>query len=106
METEAGSSYAVPLFALVDRRKVDPDRELPESLAEQLRLWLGQECGVHSLSARFVRAGSDAFLVLQGIPPESLPALCALADVQRTTLFRYERPDEETVRLTPVSVKV
>lgn len=103
---EAGQSYAIPLFALIDRGKVEPGKELPESLVEPLRLWLAKECGVASLSGKLVRAEGDAFLVLQGVEAGSLPALCALVDVQRTQLFRYERPNEGTVRLTPVNVRV
>ncbi len=106
MSGEEDKAYAIPLFALIDKGKVDLRQELPESLAEQLRLWLQDSCAIRSLHARFVKAEDSAFLVLQGVPEDCLPALFALVDVQRSQLFRYERPDEGTVRLTPLNVKV
>ena len=106
MSNAENTAYAIPLFALIDRSKVDLRQDLPENLAEQLRLWLEQSCSIRSLNARFIKAEQTAFLVLQGVPEDDLPALFALVDVQRSQLFRYERPDEGTVRLTPLNVKV
>jgi hypothetical protein len=98
--------FAIPLFALVDKSKVDLGQPLPESLGEQLALYLEGKFGIKSLSSKLLLFGEDPFLVLHDVPGECLPHLCSLVDVQRTQLFRYERSDESTVTLTPLNVKV
>lgn len=100
------SQYAVPLFSLIDRGKVDLSQPLPESLAEQLALYLEGSFGIQSLSAQLLLFRDEPFIVLYGVAADSLPALCSLVDVQRTQLYRYERDDEETVTLTPLNVKI
>jgi hypothetical protein len=101
-----GSQYAIPLFALVDRDKVDLKQPLPETFAEHLALYLENSFAIRSLSAQIHLFRDEPFLVLYSVPEESLPALCSLVDVQRTQLYRYQRSDEETVMLTPLNVKV
>lgn len=103
--SEAGQ-YAIPLFSLIDKAKVDLDQPLPESLGEQLALYLEGRFGIKSLSSRLLLFREDPFLVLHDVPGECLPQLCSLVDVQRTQLFRYERADESTVTLTPLNVKI
>lgn len=98
--------YAIPLFALIDRKKVDLDQPLPDSLGEQLAVYLNGQFGIESLSTQFLKRGEDAYLVLHEVPESSLPALCSLVDIQKTQLYRYERTDEETVTLTPLNVKI
>ena len=98
--------YAVPLFALIDRQKVDLSQPLPESLAEQLALYLQARFGIESLSPQLYRLGDEVYLVLHQVPESSLPALCSLVDVQRTQLYRYERTDQDTVTLTPLNVRI
>jgi hypothetical protein len=79
---------------------------LPESLGEQLALYLEGQLGIKSLSSRLLLFRETPYLVLHEVPADCLPALCSLVDVQRTQLFRYERSDEKTVTLTPLNVKV
>ena len=98
--------YAIPLFALIDRGKVDLSQPLPESLAEQLALFLEGKFGINALSAQTPLLGEEPYLVLYGVTEESLPALCSLVDVQKTQLFRYERNDQDSVTLTPLNVKI
>jgi hypothetical protein len=98
--------FAIPLFALIDKSKVDLSQPLPESLGEQLGLYLEGQFGIKSLSTRLLVFREDPFLVLHDVPQDCLPQLCSLVDVQRTQLFRYERTDESTVTLTPLNVKV
>jgi hypothetical protein len=98
--------YAIPLFSLIDPVKVDLSQPLPESLGEQLGLYLEGKFGIQSLSTPLMMLNEEPYLILHGVPKESLPALCSLVDVQRTQLFRYEREDEETVTLTPLNVKL
>lgn len=101
-----GSQYAIPLFALIDRAKVDLGKPLPEELGEQLAGYLEQQFGIESLSNRLLLLDGEAYLVLFGVPETSLPPLCSLVDVQRTQLFRYERAGQERVTLIPLNVKV
>ena len=98
--------YALPLFALVDRNRLDLRRPLPETLGDQLGLYLQEQFGIQSLSAQLLMFRDQPFLVLHHVPAASLPALCSLVDVQRTQLFRYERADEATVTLTPLNVRI
>ena len=100
------AEYAIPLFSLIDADKVDLTKPLPESLGDQLALYLKAQFGIESLSADLLLLGDVAYIVLHGVPKESLPALCSLVDVQRTQLFRYEREDGQSVSLTPLNVKI
>ncbi|MGC9451777.1 MAG: hypothetical protein ACP5I4_10050 [Oceanipulchritudo sp.] len=102
----APSQYAIPLFSLIDREKVDLRNPLPESLGDQLALYLDNQFGIQSISTQLIFFKEEPFLVLYSVPEESLPALCSLVDVQRTQLYRYERKDGETVVLTPLNVKI
>lgn len=100
-------AYAIALRALVDPRKTAAfGKDLPEELAEQLRLYLEAELKIRALSCQFLFVRDEPFLLMAGVDEASLPALCSLVDVQRTTLFRYERGDASTVTLTPLQVKV
>lgn len=98
--------YALPLFSLIDGKRVDQGRPLPEALGDQLLLYLRDSLGIEALSWQFLRMPSDVYLVLHEVPASSLPALCSLVDVQRTQLYRYERSDGETVQLTPLNVRL
>ena len=104
MSTE--TEYAIPLFSLIDKKKVDMSQPLPEALGEQLQLFLEQQIGIKLIAADLAVIGEEAYLVLHGVEAESLPALCSLVDVQRTQLFRYERADTDSVTLTPLNVKI
>jgi hypothetical protein len=104
--TSAPRSYALPLYAVVDRHKVDPESPQISDLTERIRLHFQQAFGIESLEARVVFAEKQPLFVLDNVPESSLPALFALADVQRTRLFRYERTSGEEFQLTPLAVKV
>jgi len=99
-------NYAIPLFALIDRKKVDLSQPIPEELAESLQAYLRTECGIEALSCKLLQGGDDTMLVLHDVPEHSLPALCSLVDVQRAQLFRYERTAEDAVTLTPLNVRI
>lgn len=102
---EDGNHYAVPLFALIDRKKIDLRQPISDELAEQLGLYLEGRFGIRSLSSKIVVAGEEPYLVLHEVPEAAIAALFSLVDVQGTQLFRYERSDEETIRLTPLRIK-
>lgn len=103
---EGDANYALPLFAIVDRNKVDTRYPLPEHFAEQLQAYFEGALGIHCLHCKFLTGGPEVLLVLHGVTAESLPRLCSLVDVQRCQLYRYERSGEDSVTLTPLSVKV
>lgn len=97
-------NFAISLFAVIDRKKVDPFIELPETFADHLQMFMLQDLGIECLSLRFLRSEQEVMMVLNGVPEDSLAALFALADVQKTELYRYERDDEERVTLTPIRI--
>lgn len=101
-----GNHFALPLFSLIDREKVDLRQPIPDELAEQLGLYLEGSFGIRSLSSKVVLAGEEPYLVLHEVPQEALPALFSLVDVQGTRLFRYERADEQSIRLTPLRIRL
>ena len=58
VSSERGN-YALSLFALVDRSKVDDaNQQLPE-LAEQLQAYLGGNMGIEILDSRIEQLGGD-----------------------------------------------
>lgn len=97
-------SYAIPLFALIDRSKVDPSKPLPDELADHLHAYLDKQFGIRSLSAKIILLQEKVLLVLQAVDESTLPALLALADVQKSGLFRYQRETDDTITLTPIGV--
>lgn len=99
-------AYAIPLFALVDPAKIDVDVGLPDSFADQLQAYFEAVLKIRALSFQFITARGEPYLVISGLEQDSLPALFSLADVQKTTLFKYDKPDMQTVVLTPLAVKV
>lgn len=103
MSTER-SNYALPLFALIDRAKVDlASPQLPE-LGEHLVGFLGGRFALDVLDGRIEILGEEPYLVLNGVAAASLPGLFALADVQRTQLYRYRRDSEQAATLVPVAI--
>lgn len=98
------ANYALPLFALVDRKKVDLDSpQLPE-LAEKLEVYLRDHLKIELLDGRIEQLGDEAYLILNGVSTASLPPLCALCDVQKVQLCRYRREDAESATLIPIAV--
>jgi hypothetical protein len=103
ISSERGN-YALPLFALVDRDKVDlRSGQLPE-LAEHLEAFMRQNLGIELLDGRIEQLGEEAFFVLNGVESSALPALFALADVQKGQLYRYQREENDLATLTPLAV--
>lgn len=104
MDAGDRANYALPLFALVDRGKVDlQSPQLPE-LAENLYRYLAISINLDALDSRIEMLGDEPYLVLNGVAPASLPPLLALADVQKSQLFRYHRESSEQASLTPLAV--
>lgn len=95
-------NIAVPLYSLVDGRKIDlRSRQIPE-LAEHLGAYLTVSHGIEALDWRIEILAGEAYLIANALEEKSLPALLALVEVQRATLFRYERESSEQARLFPI----
>ena len=105
MPDSGTSNYALKLFALVHRERVDPGRAQLEELALNLHGFLGHKLGLEVLDVRIEHLAREPYLVLNGVPASGLPKLLALADVQRTQLFAYHRDSAEKATLTPLAVK-
>ncbi len=97
-------NYALPLFALVNRHKVDLESRQLSELAEQLQGFLSANIGIAALDSRIEILARDPYLILNGVSEDSLPRLFALADAQRTQVFRYHRRSEAEATLTPLAV--
>ncbi len=98
-------SYALPLYSLVDKAKVDPRSPQLQELAERLGGYLAASLGINSLHARVEFADKEPMLILHGVEAAALPRLFALADVQRTQLHEYNRDGEDHFTLRPLAVK-
>ncbi len=101
--------FALPLFSLVDRKKIDPETSDLRGLAAQLEKFLAHNfdvtAGTVSIEGVAQNAGEiELFLLLADVPAESWPALMALADVQKTQLFVC-KIDEDSGRFTLTPAK-
>ena len=98
-------SYAIPLFSIVDPKKVDlKSPQLPE-LAEKLQLHLAQAYQIDAIDGRIELAGDEPMLVLHGVTTAGLPHLFALADVQRAQVYDYKRESEDQFTLRQLAVR-
>ena len=98
---------ALPLFALIDRQKVDPDKSDLAQLAEQLGAHIGESHGIEHEAVAIEggpgRGDSSAlYLVLLGVPESSWPAFLALAEVQRAQPFAFRTDGSGRFTLHPL----
>ena len=98
------SNYALPLYSLVDRDRVDLRSPQLDQLAEHIHGFLVDTIGLEALDGRIALLGGEPYMILNGTPESSLAKLLALADVQKTQLFRYERDSREQATLVPLAV--
>jgi hypothetical protein len=99
------ANYALRLFALVDRAKLDAGGLPRDELAENLGGFLQHQFGLEALDVRIEQLAGEPYLILNGVARAGLPKLLALADVQKTQLFAYRRDSAELATLTPLAVK-
>jgi len=99
----SSTHYALPLFSIIRKPTGEPER-LPDELADQLQAYLEKQFSIKCLAVKFIWVKGEPYLLMQELQKESLAPLCSLADVQKTTLFRYERRGEDEASLTPVVV--
>lgn len=101
--------FALPIFSLIDRSKVDPNASDLQGLAAQLSRYLAEQLSIQhavaSIEGVKTAAGEiDLYLLLTEVPQESWPALLALVNAQQATLFvcafSEENPGQFT--LTPL----
>lgn len=103
---DTGADYALPVASVVDAGKLKgASDEALQELAEQLLQFLHAQHGVLATTARIIEGPDALWLVFNAVPEHSLPALLALADVQGTTLHRYQKLDAQGVQLTPLAVR-
>lgn len=96
---------ALPLFALVARDKVDPEKSDLGDLASHLGAHLENTHGIAhdavAIEGGSTAAGSPAlYLVLLGVPQPSWPAFLALAEVQKAQPFVFRRDDADNHRFS------
>ncbi len=98
-------SYAIPLFSIVDRNKIDlKSPQLPE-LAERLQLHLAAAYQIDAIDGRIELADDEPMLILHGVTMAGLVHLFALADAQRTQVYDYKRESEEQFTLRQLAVR-
>lgn len=99
---------ALPLFALIDRKKVDPEKSDLAELAGHLGEHFMEAHGiVHeavSIEGGNTRGGSgELYFVMLGVPQESWPAFLALAEVQRAVPFVFRAEADGRFSLHPLN---
>ncbi len=102
-------TFAIPLWALVDRQKVDPRTSDLRGLARQLGRWLEHNHGVQHKGTAIEETdeaapGADPVLIVAGVPQIHWPAMLALAASQRCTLYVMVKEADGRSALRPLSV--
>lgn len=99
---------ALPLFSLIDRKKVDPGKsdlaELAAHLGEHFLETHGIVHEVASIEGGNTSGGSgELYFVMLGVPRESWPAFLALAEVQRAIPFVFRAEPDGRFTLHPLN---
>lgn len=102
-------TFALPLWSLVDRAKVDPATSDLRGLARQLGRWLAHNHGIQHKGTAIeesdgARPGADPLLVVAGVPQVHWPAMLALAAAQRATLYVVVPDEDGAPSLRPLSI--
>jgi hypothetical protein len=102
-------TFAIPLWALVDREKVDPKTSDLRGLAKQLGRWLEhnhhvQHKGTAIEESDGSRPGAAPLLIVAGVPQIHWPAMLALASAQRCLLYLVIPDADGTPCLRPLSI--
>lgn len=98
---------ALPLFSLVDRAKIDPEKSDLADLAGEIGAFLTERHAIEheavSIEGGVSRMHSDSlFLVLLGVPENSWPAFLALAETQRAKPFVFRSEADGRFSLHPL----
>ena len=102
-------TFALPLWALVDRTKVDPASSDLRGLARQLGRWLTHNHGVQHKGTAIEETdeaapGADPLLIVAGVPQVHWPAMLALAAAQCCVLYVVVKEPDGSSSLRPLSV--
>jgi len=102
-------TFALPLWSLVDRSKVDPATSDLRGLARQLGRWLAHNHGIQHKGAAIeesdgARPGADPLLIVAGVPQVHWPAMLALARTQRATLYVVTPGEGGVATLRPLAL--
>lgn len=102
-------TFALPLWALVDRTKVDPASSDLRGLARQLGRWLTHNHGVQHKGTAIEETdeaapGADPLLIVAGVPQVHWPAMLALAAAQACVLYVVVKEPDGSSSLRPLGV--
>ena len=102
-------TFAISLWALVDRQKVDPATSDLRGLARQLGRWLTHNHGVQHKGTAIeetdgARPGADPLLIVAGVPQVHWPAMLALAAAQKCVLHVMVREPDGSTSLRPLAL--
>ncbi len=102
-------TFALSLWSLVDRTKVDPATSDLRGLSHQLGRWLSNHHGIQHKGTAIeetdgARPGADPLLIVAGVPQIHWPAMIALAQTQRSPLHLVIPDADGTPMLRPLSL--
>jgi len=102
-------TFALPLWALVDRTKVDPASSDLRGLARQLGRWLTHNHGVQHKGTAIEETdeaapGADPLLIVAGVPQVHWPAMLALAAAKACVLYVVVKEPDGSSSLRPLGV--
>lgn len=102
-------TFAIPLWALVDRQKVDPRASDLRGLARQIGRWLEHNHGVQHKGTAVeesdgAQPGAEPLLIVAGVPQVHWPAMLALATAQSCALYIVVPDADGTPCLRPLNL--
>ena len=100
-------TFALPLWSLVDRAKVEPGASDLRALARQLGKWLEHNFGVRhkgTVIEQPAEAGAEPLLVVAGVAQAHWPAMLALAQSQKASLYVVVPDAAGRFSLHPLSI--
>lgn len=85
-------TFALPLWSLVDKSKVEPGASDMRALARQLGRWLENNFSIQHKGTVIEEPGAtnpdaEPLLVVAGVAQAHWPAMLALAQAQKTELY-------------------
>jgi len=102
-------TFALPLWSMVDRTKVEPGTSDMRALARQLGRWLEHNFNVQHKGTAIEEAdgsqpGAEPLLIVAGVPQIHWPAMLALAQSQQSALYVVVPDAEGRFSLHPLNI--
>lgn len=102
-------TFALSLWSLVDRAKVQPTVSDLRGLARQLGRWLSHNHGIQHKGTAIeesdgAKPGADPLLIIAGVPQVHWPAMVALAQTQGSPLYVVVRDADGAPVLRPLGL--